>query len=125
MPVLSAVPRVPHRDLSDPLDGEDSETIRRRVDAARTIQRQRLAPFRLHANAAMQPRHIRAFCQLDSAGEGLLEQVTEKLGLSARSYTRILKVARTIADLAGAEQISPAHLAESIQYRCTDRVLSP
>lgn len=118
------VPRVPHRDLSDPVDGEGSGTIRERVDRAREIQRQRLAPFRLHANAAMQPRHIRKFCQLDAEGETLLEQVTEKLGLSARSYTRILKVARTIADLAGSEKIRSTHLAESIQYRCADRAVS-
>ncbi len=117
------VPRVPHRDLSDPHDGEGSQAIRARVDRARDIQRQRLAPYKLHANAAMQPRHIRRFCPLDKESETLLEQVTEKLGLSARSYTRILKVARTIADLAGSEQISSCHLAESIQYRCTDRAL--
>ena len=73
------------------------------------------------ANAAMQPRHIRRFCKLNADGEKLLEQVTEKLGLSARSYSRILKVARTIADLAGSEQIENHHLAESIQYRCNDR----
>jgi magnesium chelatase family protein len=117
------VPRVPHSDLSDPHDGEGSTDIRVRVDAAREIQRQRLAPDKLHANAAMQPRHIRKFCRLDETGEALLEQVTEKLGLSARSYTRILKVARTIADLAGSEPITPAHLAESIQYRCADRAV--
>lgn len=115
------VPRVPHRDLADPNDGESSEIIRARVDQARNIQRHRLAPFNLPANAAMQPRHIRRFCKLDPDGEKLLEQVTEKLGLSARSYSRILKVARTIADLAGSEQIENHHLAESIQYRCSDR----
>ncbi len=115
------VPRVPHRDLSDPHDGEASVSIRERVDRAREIQRRRLAPYRLHANAAMQPRHIRRFCTLDADGETMLEQVTEKLGLSARSYTRILKVARTIADLAASEQILSCHLAESIQYRCADR----
>ncbi|PLY00030.1 MAG: ATP-dependent protease [Desulfuromonas sp.] len=118
------VPRVPHKDLADPIDGEGSADIRDRVDRARGIQRQRLAPFGLHANAAMQPRHIRRFCELDRDGEILLEQVTEKLGLSARSYTRILKVARTIADLAGSERIETMHLAESIQYRCNDRALS-
>jgi len=118
------VPRVPHKDLSDPVDGEGSEAIRKRVDRARTIQRQRLAAFNLHANAAMQPRHIRRFCKLEPEGEKLLEQVTEKLGLSARSYTRILKVARTIADLAGSPQIEVPHLAESIQYRCSERAMS-
>lgn len=117
------VPRVPHRDLADPNDSEGSETIRSRVDRAREVQQERFATSNLHANAAMQPRHIRRFCQLDTEGERLLEQVTEKLGLSARSYTRILKVARTIADLADSERIENAHLAESIQFRCTDRVV--
>lgn len=65
----------------------------------------------------MQERHIRRFCKLDEKGDQLLEQGTDKLGLSARSFTRILKLARTIADLAGVEQIKALHLAEAIQYR--------
>jgi magnesium chelatase family protein len=69
----------------------------------------------------MAARHIRKFCPLDTAGQKLLEIVTDRLGLSARSYTRILKVARTIADLAGSEQILQPHLAEAIQYRSLDR----
>jgi len=115
------VPRVTHRDLADPRDGEPSAAVRARVDAARARQCERLAPFGLHANARMQSRHIRRFCTLDSAGQKLLEMVTDRLGLSARTYTRILKVARTIADLAGDEQIRQAHLAEAIQYRSLDR----
>jgi magnesium chelatase family protein len=71
----------------------------------------------------MQARHIREFCKLDEKGDQLLEQVTDKLGLSARSFTRILKLARTIADLAGVEQIETVHLAEAIQYRGQDRKL--
>jgi magnesium chelatase family protein len=112
---------VPHRDLADPVDGESSATIRARVEAARQIQRERFAALILHANAHMQARHIRRFCQIDDAGQKLLEMVTDRLGLSARSYSRILKVARTIADLAGEEQILQAHLAEAIQYRGLDR----
>ena len=69
----------------------------------------------------MQSRHIGRFCQLDSGSEQLLEQVTSRLGLSARSYTRILKLARTIADLAGKDRISRQHLAEAVQYRGLDR----
>ena len=71
----------------------------------------------------MQTRHIRRFCKLDEKGDALLEQVTDKLGLSARSFTRILKLARTIADLAGVEQIEILHLSEAIQYRGQDRKL--
>jgi len=69
----------------------------------------------------MQARHLRRFCAVDEAGRKLLEMVTDRLGLSARTYTRVLKVARTIADLAGEEQIRQAHLAEAIQYRSLDR----
>jgi predicted ATPase with chaperone activity len=75
----------------------------------------------LHANARMASRHIRKFCPVNTAGQKLLEMVTDRLGLSARSYTRILKVARTIADLAGEENIRQEHLAEAIQCRGLDR----
>lgn len=115
------VPRVRHRELADPRDGEPSTDIRTRVNRARAIQRERLAKFGLHANAQMQARHIRRFCSVDEEGQKLLEMVTDRLGLSARTYTRILKVARTIADLSGDEQIRQAHLAEAIQYRSLDR----
>ncbi len=118
------VPRVPHRELADPVDGEPSTAIRARVETARQLQRERLAAFGLHANANMAARHIRKFCPLDDAGQKLLELVTDRLGLSARSYSRILKVARTIADLAGEEQIRQPHLAEAIQYRGLDRKLA-
>jgi magnesium chelatase family protein len=89
--------------------------------SSRRIQNQRLAPFGLYANARMGARHIRKFCPVNEAGEKLLEMVTELLGLSARTYSRILKVARTIADLAGEENIRQDHLAEAIQYRGQDR----
>ena len=115
------VPRVTHKDLTDVAAGELSSTIRQRVNLARDRQRHRLALFGLHANSQMQARHIRRFCKLDAHGDALLEQVTDKLGLSARSYTRILKLARTIADLAGSEQIDRIHLSEAIQYRGLDR----
>ncbi len=115
------VPRVPHRDLTDLRPAESSTQIRQRVNLARKIQCDRLAPFGLHANSQMQARHIRRFCKLDEKGDALLEQVTDKLGLSARSFTRILKLARTIADLADSSDIETMHLAEAIQYRGLDR----
>jgi magnesium chelatase family protein len=115
------VPRVPHKDLAATGPLESSAEIRSRVNQARQVQRGRLASFGLHTNAQMQSRHISLFCRLDSASELLLEQVTSRLGLSARSYTRILKLARTIADLAGHEKIERQHLAEAIQYRGLDR----
>ncbi len=115
------VPRVAHKDLADPKDAEPSETIRARVEGARAVQRERLQDQGLHSNAQMGARHIRKFCALDEGGEKLLEAVTDRLGLSARTYTRILKVARTVADLAGSEAIEQAHLAEAIQYRSLDR----
>jgi magnesium chelatase family protein len=115
------VPRVAHRDLADPVDTESSAAIRQRVETARILQRERLAPYGLHANARMQARHIRKFCAVDEEGQRLLEMVTDRLGLSARTYTRILKVARTIADLGGVDQIRKQHLAEAIQYRSLDR----
>ncbi len=115
------VPRVLHKDLSDPVDAEPSEAIRARVEKARQVQRERLQKYGIHANAGMQARHIRKFCSVDDEGQRLLEMVTDRLGLSARSYTRILKVARTIADLAGSETIRQPHLAEAIQYRSLDR----
>lgn len=115
------VPRVPHKDLADPVDGESSSVIRGRVESARQIQQQRFAATSLHSNAHMQARHIRRFCPVDEEGHKLLEMVTDRLGLSVRSYSRILKVARTVADLAGEENILPMHLAEAIQYRGLDR----
>lgn len=80
-------------------------------------------PIGACANSQMQARHIQRFCKLDEKGDQLLEQVTDKLGSSARSFTHILKLARTIADLAGVEQIETIHLAEAIQYRGVDRKL--
>jgi len=115
------VPRITYRERSGTTEPESSATIRARVETARSIQRKRLAPHGLHANAAMAARHIRKFCPLDEAGQKLLEMVVDKLGMSARSYSRILKVARTIADLAGEESIQQPHLAEAIQYRGLDR----
>ncbi len=115
------VPRIRHKELADPIDAESSASVRERVSRAREIQRLRLSSYGIHANAGMQARHIRKFCKVDEDGQRLLEMVTDRLGFSARSYTRVLKVARTIADLAGEENIFKMHLAEAIQYRGLDR----
>jgi magnesium chelatase family protein len=117
------VPAVKYKELSQQATSEDSAAIRTRVNRAREGQLRRFAGRTLFCNAQMTSRDIRKFCQPDAAGEKLLENAMARLGLSARAYTRILKVARTIADLAGEEQIGGAHIAEAVQYRALDRKL--
>lgn len=114
------VPTLAYDDLANEQDGENSAHIRQRVNAARRRQLDRFAG-ELFCNAQMGPRHIRRHCSLDDAGQSLLEKAMARLGLSARAYDRILKVARTIADLADDSTIQPRHLAEAIQYRALDR----
>jgi magnesium chelatase family protein len=113
---------VPYRELMEASQAESSEEIRLRVISARTIQAARFRKIRLFCNAQMGSRHIKKFCRLDADAGGLLESAIEKLGLSARAYHRILKVARTIADLAGLEALTVGHVAEAIQYRNLDRL---
>ena len=115
------VPAVPFRDLTTATPGEDSVRIRRRVTAARALQHERFKRARIHCNAQMNSRQIKTHCPIDSDSVGLLETAIERLGLSARAYNRILKIARTIADLAGSEAIATHHIAEAIQYRNLDR----
>ena len=115
------VPAVKYKELSDKTTGEDSTTIRTRVNAARETQLQRFAERNIFCNAQMSSRDIRKYCQPDEAGENLLENAMQRLSLSARAYTRILKVARTIADLASEKRITSAHIAQAIQYRALDR----
>ncbi|MBI3545712.1 MAG: ATP-binding protein, partial [Gammaproteobacteria bacterium] len=98
--------------------GESSDSVRARVEAVRARQIKRNAC----ANAALNNKQIEEVCRLDDSGRQLLEQAIERLGLSARAYHRILKVARTIADMAREEMIQPAHVAEAVQYRCLDRL---
>jgi magnesium chelatase family protein len=117
------VPPVQYRDLASTSREEASASIRARGNAARAIQRQRYAADGLFCNAHMLPKHLGTYCQLDARGRQLLEVAMGRLGLSARGYDRVLKVARTIADLAGAEAIGTEHLAEAIQYRSLDREL--
>lgn len=101
--------------------GESSASIRARVVEARRIQQQRFAGTAVHCNAQMTPQMLRQYCPIDSEGDNLLSYSMNRLGLSARAYDRILKVARTIADLAQADQISAQHLLEAISYRSLDR----
>ncbi|WP_298266838.1 ATP-binding protein [Geobacter sp.] len=115
------VPAVKYRDLADRAEGESSAEIVKRVERAREIQLERFRGTKVHCNAHMGSRQIRKFCEPDAGGHRLLEVVTEKLGFLARAYTRILKVARTIADLEGTESIREQHIAEAIQYRSLDR----
>ena len=99
---------------------ESSAEVKKRVDAARTIQEKRFAGTGVTCNAYMTPAQIGEFCRLDNAGEALMKNAFDRMGLTARSHDRILRVARTIADLNGDANIGPQHLAEAIQYRNTD-----
>ena len=115
------VPRVDYEKLAGRTPGETSASIRARVEAARERQRARHQGTSLRTNADMGPAQVRRFCELDSAGRGLIKAATRQLGLSARGYHRVLKLARTIADLAGSEGIETPHLAEAVQYRQRER----
>ena len=100
---------------------EPSEAIRARVEAARQIQRERFRRADIRCNAEMSTRHMRRACELDAPSRRLLIHAIDRLGLSARAHDRILKVARTIADLAGCERVEASHVAEAVQYRALDR----
>jgi magnesium chelatase family protein len=117
------VPAVKYRDLTGEVSGEDSEAIKNRVNRARGVQRERFTGKKIHANAQMTPRHLKKYCQIEEASKTLLGKAIDKFGLSARAYTRILKIARTIADLEGVEDIATHHISESIQYRSLGRTL--
>ena len=133
------VPPVPWRQLRGDADGQTSDQMRRQVLAARAIQRHRFAPDRspepgtgnqetprassTTTNGTMSSRQVRKFCKLDSAGELLLKQAMTELGLSARAHDKVLRIARTIADIEGEENVQAHHLAEAIQYRRLDRKL--
>ena len=121
--IHAEVPAVKYRDLASRDPGEPSREIKRRVDQARRVQIDRFKGMKIYCNAQMTNRHIKKYCQIDEASQRLLEVAIDKFGLSARAYTRILKVARTIADLEGQENIQSAHLSEAIQYRTLDRNL--
>lgn len=115
------VPKVEFEQLADKRKGENSEEIRKRVLSAREIQNARFKNKSISYNAQMGPKEIEEFCALDDASMNLIKNAMEKLNLSARAYDRILKVARTVADLENSEAILSAHIAEAIQYRSLDR----
>ncbi len=100
---------------------ETSQDIRKRVNQARNLQLERYQEYHIFSNSELNPKLIEEFCQLDSRGKKILEIAFNKLGLSARAYNRILKVARTIADLENSKNIQEKHIAEAIQYRSLDR----
>ncbi len=113
------VPRVDYEKLSGDRLGESSESIRKRVQVARNIQHKRFSNNKsdIVCNADMRVGEIRQFCKLQDDGQSLMRAAMSQMNLSARAYHRILKLARTIADLAGSEEIQSPHLAEALQYR--------
>jgi len=118
------VPAVNYKEMRSGSEPESSASIRHRILRARELQLARFSAKtrdRLYCNAQMAPRHIRAFCELSADCERLLERAMTQQGLTARAHDRILKVARTIADLEGAPSLEPKHIAEAIQYRSLDR----
>ena len=113
---------VPFRELSTYHAAESSAKVRQRVTQARRVQLERFARHPgTHCNAMMSSRLLREHCRVNEPGQQLLRSAMERLGLSARAYDRILKVARTIADMEGSPGIEPHHLAEAINYRSMDR----
>ena len=115
------VPEVKFRDIVSKAEAESSEEIRKRVSAAREVQLRRFEGRRIYANARMGPKDIKRYCPIGAESEKLLEMAVTRLGFSARAYDRVLKVARTIADLAGEADIGTPHISEAIQYRMMDR----
>jgi magnesium chelatase family protein len=115
------VPAVRYKELADERRGEPSAAIRERVNRARDVQRRRFAGRNIHCNAQMTTRDVERWCPAGAEGENLLRTAIEKLGLTARAYHRVLKLARTIADLAAEEAIAAGHISEAIQYRTLDR----
>jgi magnesium chelatase family protein len=111
------VPRVDYDKLTDERRGELSARIRDRVERARVRQRARFGETGLTCNAEMGPSEVRTICRLDEAGRALVRAAMRQLQMSARAFHRILKLARTVADLSGSDRIETAHLAEAIQYR--------
>ena len=115
--IVVEVPAVHYEDLQSRAEAEPSESIKARVNKARAVQHARYQDKPITCNSRMGPDELREYCNLDKAGHALMEEAFEDYGLTARSYDRILKVARTIADLEGSQEILPVHVAEAIQYR--------
>ena len=115
--LIVEVPALEFDELRRRTPAESSSEIKKRVNVAREIQRGRFGGDGAMSNARMDSKALRRFCAMSAEGEGLMREAFDSMGLSARSYDRILRVARTIADLDGEEEIGPGHLAEAIQYR--------
>ena len=115
------VPAVPYKHLGAEASSEPSAHIKLRVTGARDIQTERFHRTNIFCNAQMRNRHLKRHCHVDGDSHSLLESAIDTLGLSARAFSRILKIARTIADLEALENITSNHIAEAIQYRSLDR----
>ncbi len=119
--IQAEVPRVEFRDIISKVESESSAEIRKRVIEARERQLLRFKGKKIYCNSQMGTREVKKYCQVDDQGKELLEMAVNRLGFSARAYARVLKVARTIADLNNEENISPVHVSEAIQYRMMDK----
>ncbi len=115
------VSAVKYQKLEEEIQSENSETIKQRVNKARKIQQQRYKEVGIYANSQLTPKLVNKYCKLDKESKEILKNAFERLGLSARAHGRILKVARTIADLDEKENIDSSHIAEAIQYRSLDK----
>ena len=115
------VPSLSYKELANSTPSESSAVIQERINRARALQHQRFTRTKIYCNSQMASRHLRTWCQVDEKSHALLERAIDKLGLSARAYSRILKVARTIADLEASENIRAEHISEAVQYRSLDR----
>jgi magnesium chelatase family protein len=115
------IPPVKYKELTEIKDAEPSSTIKAHVEKARAIQRERFKSEGIFYNAQMTPKLIKKYCVLNAEAQELLKMAMTELGLSARAYAKILKVSRTIADLADSKSILAEHISEAIQYRSLDR----
>ncbi|MFH1622772.1 MAG: ATP-binding protein, partial [Candidatus Omnitrophota bacterium] len=117
------LPSIKYKELTETKDAETSVVIKVRVEKARAIQQERFKSERILCNAQMNSKLIKKYCLLDNEARELLKMAMLELGLSARAYDKVLKIARTVADFENSDTINPSHISESIQYRSLDRQL--